>query len=60
MELPLDLSSDFVIHVLCSHWDESVLLCIKNAGCEGTGMLMESLLSMRTIEAIVGLTATFS
>ena len=38
----------------------SMLLCIKNAGSEGTVRVSEKLVSMRTTEAMVGLSAIFS
>lgn len=37
-----------------------MLLCIKNAGCVGIGRLREQLFSMRTMEAMVGLSLSFS
>lgn len=37
-----------------------VLVCMKNAGSEGTASVKEKLLSMRTTEAIVGLSAMSS
>jgi len=57
-------SEDSVTLELCSIEDDRsdwyVLLFIKNAGWEGICNVREELLSMRTTEAIVGLSATFS
>ena len=50
-------------HELVANEDDlsdSTLLCIRNAGCEGTVRVVEKLLSMRTTEAMVGLAATLS
>ena len=38
----------------------STLLCIANAGRDGTGRVVEKLFSMRTTEAMLGLTDAFS
>lgn len=39
---------------------EFVLLYMRNPGCEGSGRLREWLLSIRTTDAMVGLSAAFS
>ena len=39
---------------------DSVLLCIKNVGSKGIGRVIEKLVSIRIMEAIVGLSATSS
>jgi hypothetical protein len=44
MELLSDFLFDSITCVFCSHRDvisESMLLYIKNAGCEGTGRVIE-------------------
>ena len=44
----------------CEEMFDSVLLCIKNAGSKGIGRVIEKLVSIRIMEAIVGLLATSS
>ena len=39
---------------------DSTLLCIKNAGREGTDKVIEKLLSINMSEVMVGLSDTFS
>ena len=65
--VPADLGEDvdlllkwpglLVLEEYCSKSGFSVFVaeCMKNAGSEGTGRVREKLLSIRTTEAIVGL-----
>ena len=44
----------------CTNVDDTILLCIKLAGCVGVGIGSKLPLSMRTTEVILGLSLTFS
>lgn len=59
----LDLLDSDVVHELMANeggMSDLMLLCIANAGCDGTGNVDDKLFSMKTTEAMVGLAATFS